>query len=65
MNNWKRNIILFLGSQTISLFGSSLVQYAIFWYVTLKTQSGIMMILLLSILLGKNNVLLEAGKPVG
>ncbi|KGR91759.1 MFS transporter [Ureibacillus massiliensis 4400831 = CIP 108448 = CCUG 49529] len=43
MENWKKNIILFLSSQTISLFGSSLVQYAIMWYVTLSTQSGIMM----------------------
>ncbi|MEA4826130.1 MFS transporter [Clostridium sp. JNZ J1-5] len=41
--NWKKNIILFLTSQTISLFGSMLVQYAIGWYITLKTQSGIMM----------------------
>lgn len=41
--NWQKNIIIFLASQTISLFGSSLVQYAIFWYITLKTQSGIMM----------------------
>lgn len=41
--NWKKNIILFLGSQTISLFGSMLVQYAITWYITLKTQSGVMM----------------------
>ena len=41
--NWTKNIILFLVSQTISLFGSSLVQYAIMWYITLKTQSGIMM----------------------
>lgn len=40
---WKKNIILFLVSQTISLFGSSLVQYAITWYITLKTQSGFMM----------------------
>lgn len=40
---WKKNIILFLTSQTISLFGSSLVQYAIMWYITLKTQSGVMM----------------------
>jgi MFS transporter, DHA3 family, macrolide efflux protein len=39
----KREIILFLTSQTISLFGSSLVQYAIMWYITLKTQSGLMM----------------------
>lgn len=42
-NNWMKNIILFLASQTISLFGSSLVQYAIMWYITLETQSGIMM----------------------
>lgn len=43
MQHWKRNIILFLGSQTISLFGSALVQYAILWYITLNTQSGMMM----------------------
>lgn len=43
MTNWKKNIVLFLLSQTISLFGSSLVQYAILWHITLKTQSGVMM----------------------
>jgi DHA3 family macrolide efflux protein-like MFS transporter len=43
MNNWKKNIVLFLLSQTISLFGSSLVQYAIMWHITLTTQSGVMM----------------------
>lgn len=42
-NNWKKNVVLFLSSQTISLFGSSLVQYAILWYITLNTKSGIMM----------------------
>lgn len=42
-NNWIKNTIIFLGSQTISQFGSSLVQYAIMWYITLETQSGIMM----------------------
>lgn len=41
--NWKKNLTLFLASQTISLFGSSLVQYAIMWYITLNTQSGVMM----------------------
>jgi DHA3 family macrolide efflux protein-like MFS transporter len=40
---WKKNTILFLASQTISLFGSSLVQYAMTWYITLETQSGAMM----------------------
>lgn len=43
--HWKRNIILFLSSQTLSLFGSALVQYAIMWYITLTTQSGMMMTL--------------------
>ncbi|MDF2834363.1 MAG: transporter [Paenibacillus sp.] len=43
--NWKRDIILFLSSQTISLFGSALVQYAIMWHVTLTTKSGLMMTL--------------------
>lgn len=41
--HWKKDIILFLTSQVISLFGSALVQYAIMWFITLKTQSGVMM----------------------
>lgn len=41
--NWKKNTILFLLSQLVSLFGSSLVQYAIIWHITLSTQSGVMM----------------------
>ena len=43
--NWKKNIIRFLLAQTISLFGSSLVQYAIVWYITLETSSGIMLMI--------------------
>jgi len=42
-NKWKRDASLFIGSQTISMFGSMLVQYAISWYITLETQSGAMM----------------------
>lgn len=42
-SNWKKNTILFLAGQTLSLFGTSLVQYAIVWYITLTTQSGVMM----------------------
>ncbi|MFA7132482.1 MAG: MFS transporter, partial [Bacteroidales bacterium] len=42
-NSWIKNTALFLGSQTISQFGSSLVQYAIMWHITLETKSGIMM----------------------
>lgn len=45
MEKWKKDIILFLSSQTISLFGSSLIQYAIMWYITLTTESGMMMTL--------------------
>ncbi|OPZ89625.1 MAG: enterobactin exporter EntS [Firmicutes bacterium ADurb.Bin419] len=41
--NWDKQIALFLSSQSLSLFGSSLVQYAIMWYITLNTKSGIMM----------------------
>jgi DHA3 family macrolide efflux protein-like MFS transporter len=39
--NWKRRTILFFISQGITLFGSMLVQFAIVWYVTLKTTSGV------------------------
>lgn len=41
--NWKNSIARFLTAQTISLFGSSLVQYAIVWYITLSTSSGRML----------------------
>jgi DHA3 family macrolide efflux protein-like MFS transporter len=50
MERWKKDTALFLGSQSLSLFGSSLVQYAIMWYITLETKSGVMMTL--SILCG-------------
>lgn len=40
--HWKRDIVLFLSGQTISLFGSSLVQFAIIWHITLTTSSGLM-----------------------
>lgn len=37
---WQKNTAVFLVSQIISLLGSSLVQYAITWYITRTTQSG-------------------------
>lgn len=40
---WTKDVTVFLASQTLSLFGTSLVQYAITWYITLTTQSGVMM----------------------
>lgn len=43
LNTWKGKTFRFLTAQTISLFGSSLVQYAIVWYITLTTSSGKML----------------------
>lgn len=43
MENWKRRTTLFLAGQIVSLFGSSLVQYAIMWHLTLETKSGAVM----------------------
>ena len=40
---WKKNVFIFLSGQAVSLFGSLLVQYAISWYIVLRTQSGVMM----------------------
>lgn len=41
--SWKRKTALFLLSQNISIFGSSVTGYAIIWYITLKTSSGVYM----------------------
>jgi DHA3 family macrolide efflux protein-like MFS transporter len=43
--NWKQNTALFLTGQALSLFGTMVVQYAITWHITLKTQSGSMITL--------------------
>ncbi len=44
-SDWKKKAAVFISSQTVSLLGSSLVQYAILWHITLSTQSGLMMTL--------------------
>ncbi len=44
-SRWVGKAALFLAGQTVSLFGSSLVQYAIIWYITLQTKSGTMIML--------------------
>ncbi len=46
MNNWKKNVALFLTSQAISLFGSSVVSFAIVWFITRQTHSGLWVSLL-------------------
>lgn len=38
--HWKKKIALFLISQNLSLFGSSVVGFAIVWHITLITCSG-------------------------
>jgi DHA3 family macrolide efflux protein-like MFS transporter len=43
--HWQRKVLLFLGGQTVSLFGSMLVQYAVFWYLTITYKSGTIMTL--------------------
>jgi MFS transporter, DHA3 family, macrolide efflux protein len=40
MPGWKKRVAIFLTGQTISTFGSFLVQYAILWHLTLTTKSG-------------------------
>ncbi len=45
MTNRKRNAVLFITGQFLSMFGSMLVQYAITWQITLETKSGIIMTL--------------------
>jgi DHA3 family macrolide efflux protein-like MFS transporter len=43
--SWQRNVALFLVGQAITLFGTMITGYAISWYVTLQTQSGLMLTL--------------------
>jgi DHA3 family macrolide efflux protein-like MFS transporter len=42
---WKKRVTVFLVGQTITTFGSMLVQYAIFWHLTLTTKSGVVLAL--------------------
>lgn len=45
MPDWQRKVAVFLVGQTITTFGSFLVQYAIFWHLTLTTKSGLVLAL--------------------
>jgi len=59
---WQKKTALFLSSQSASLFGSMLVQFAIIWHVTLTTQSGgILTISMLSAFLPQILISLFAG----
>lgn len=41
MTRWKKRALLFLGSQTVSTFGTKVVQFALVWHIMLKTGSGL------------------------
>lgn len=43
---WQRNALLFIAGQSVTLFGSSVVQMAIIWRVALETSSGFWVTLL-------------------
>jgi DHA3 family macrolide efflux protein-like MFS transporter len=45
MPGWKARVTVFLVGQTISTFGSFLVQYALMWHLTLTTKSGLVLAL--------------------
>ena len=45
MPGWKRRVTVFLVGQTITTFGSFLVQYEIMWHLTLTTKSGLVLAL--------------------
>jgi MFS transporter, DHA3 family, macrolide efflux protein len=45
MPGWKRQVSVFLVGQTITTFGSLLVQYALLWHLTLTTKSGVVLAL--------------------
>jgi DHA3 family macrolide efflux protein-like MFS transporter len=48
--HWRRDVALLLTGQTISMFGSMLVQFSVMWYLTLSTKSGV--VLALSVIFG-------------
>ena len=37
--HWRRHVVTFISGQTVSLLGSMLVQYAVFWYLTIKDSA--------------------------
>jgi DHA3 family macrolide efflux protein-like MFS transporter len=45
MPGWKKKVTVFLVGQTVTTFGSFLVQYAIMWHLTLTTKSGLVLAL--------------------
>ena len=42
---WKRNVSLLVAGQTVTMFGSALVGFAVMWHLTLSTGSGVILTL--------------------
>ena len=42
---WIRRVVLLLTGQAFSLLGSNIVQYAIWWWIVMQTNSGMGMLL--------------------
>ncbi|TCO68912.1 MFS transporter [Marinisporobacter balticus] len=40
-DNWRFKLFAYMSSQGVSLLGSTIVSFAVMWYITLKTGSGI------------------------
>ncbi|UNP91449.1 MFS transporter [Bifidobacterium pseudolongum] len=43
LQSWRTRVALLLAGQTLSLIGSSVVQYAIVWHLAMRTDSGAVM----------------------
>ena len=43
MNNWKKKFFTIMSGQTISIIGSSAVQFALIWWLALKTDSAVIL----------------------
>lgn len=43
LQSWHMRVALLLTGQALSLVGSSIVQYAVFWYLVMQTDSGVTM----------------------
>ncbi|MDR2564918.1 MAG: MFS transporter [Bifidobacteriaceae bacterium] len=60
--NWRRPVALFLAGQTVSLFGSAVVGYAVIWFIAIDTASAWSYALLsLAAILPQGLVTLPAG----
>jgi len=67
-SKWKRNVALFMVGQGITLFGSSLVYFAVMWHITLEIEWLLLgtggFIVLMGIRIFFDKTLIKAGSVV-